>query len=204
MRQVVGGFQRAIGAGHGLIEVAGIAHHLAGLERGGFEFLAIGNRVVAGVGAVVPFDFQCLAALDRRPGIARHHGDAAQGLELRRQRTAFDLYHFDHAWDFHRRAAIEAFDLAAIHRGPRNGRVQHAVEMHVGAVHRTTIDDVLTVDGLGAFLTDISKFRRLLESQAFSRRHGQSASGGGQRAIAQFAARRFMNDFMKLRLALAD
>ncbi|MNP11725.1 hypothetical protein D3C76_1039260 [compost metagenome] len=75
--------------------------------------------------------------------------------------------------------------------------------MHVGAVHRTTVDDVFTVDGLGAFLADVTEFRRLLEPQAVTGRYGQSAGSGGERAIIQFAARGFVDDFMQLRMALA-
>ena len=76
--------------------------------------------------------------------------------------------------------------------------------MHVGAVHCAAIDDVGTVDGLGAFLTDVAKFRRLLESQAVTRRYCQRTGGSGEFAVAQFAAGRFVNDFVQLRMAFAN
>ncbi|MNX86491.1 hypothetical protein D3C86_1183770 [compost metagenome] len=204
VRQVVGGFQRTVGAAHDFVDVAGVAHHFAGLEGRSLQFLAVGDRVVAGIGAVIPLDFQCLTALDRRPGIVRHHGNAAQRLKLRRQRTTLDLHNLDHAGDFHRRNRIEGFDFAAVDRRPGNGGEQHAVEMHIGAVHRATVDDVVTVDGLGAFLADVAEFRRLLELQAVTRRNSQGTGSSGQRAIFQFATGRFVDDFVQLRMAFAD
>ncbi|MNO84771.1 hypothetical protein D3C76_761230 [compost metagenome] len=203
MRQVVGGFQRAVGAAHGLVDIAGVAHHFSGFERGGLQLLAVGNRVVAGVRAIVPFDFQRIAPLDRCPSVAGHHCDAAQGLKLRGQGTALDLDDLDHPRHFHRRTAIEALDLAAVHRRPGNGGEQHAIEMHVGAVYRATVDDVVAIDGLGAFLADIAKFRGLLESQAVPCRHGQGAGSCGQGAILQLTPGRLVDDFMQLGMAFA-
>jgi hypothetical protein len=46
--------------------------------------------------------------------------------------------------------------------------------MHVGAVHRATVDDVVTVDGFGAFLADVAEFRRLLEAQTVARGTGNA------------------------------
>ncbi|MNG10582.1 hypothetical protein D3C84_940600 [compost metagenome] len=51
------------------------------------------------------------------------------------------------ARDFQRSAGIEALDLAAVDRGPRNGGEQHAVEMHVSPINRLTPHNVFTVDG---------------------------------------------------------
>ncbi|MNF81204.1 hypothetical protein D3C84_634650 [compost metagenome] len=125
-------------------------------------------------------------------------------MKLGGQRTAVDLNDLQHTGDFHRRTAIETFDLAAIHRRAGDHREQHAVEMHIGAIHGTTIDDVVTVDGLGAFLADVAKFRRLLEPQAVTRRHRQRTGSDGERAVTQFTTARFMDDFVQLRVALAD
>ena len=76
--------------------------------------------------------------------------------------------------------------------------------MHVGTVNGATIDDVGTVDGLGAFLADVAEFRRLLEPQAVTRRHRQRTGSGGQGAVTQLTTGRFMDDFMQLRMAFAD
>ncbi|MNQ94650.1 hypothetical protein D3C85_1101730 [compost metagenome] len=76
--------------------------------------------------------------------------------------------------------------------------------MHVGAVHRTTVDDVFTVDGLGAFLADVTELLGLLEFQAVAGRNRQRTCGGGQGAISEFAARRLMDDLVQLRVTLTD
>ncbi|MOA24834.1 hypothetical protein D3C78_1455300 [compost metagenome] len=60
--------------------------------------------------------------------------------------------------------------------------------MHVGTVHRTTVDDVFSVDGLGAFLADVTELRGFLEFQAVAGRNRQGACGGSQSAISELAA----------------
>lgn len=116
----------------------------------------------------------------------------------------FDLHNLDHARDFHRSAGVDGLNLAAVHRRARNGGVEHAVEMHVCTVNGAAIDDIGTVDSLGAFLADIAEFRRLLEPQAVTRRYRQRTGCSGQSAVTQFTAGRFMDDFMQLCMAFAD
>ena len=153
--------------------------------------------------AVVPLDFQRVTALDRRPGIARHNGQAAQRLELRRQRTAFDSHDFEHARYFQRSAVIQRFDLAAIHRRSGNGGEEHAFEMYVSAVDGTAIDDVGAIDSAAAFLADVAEFRRLFEAQAVAGRHCQCTCCCRQLAITQFAPGWLVDHFMQLRTAFA-
>ncbi|MNO87266.1 hypothetical protein D3C76_786850 [compost metagenome] len=81
VRHIVSGLKRAIWIRDQVFDLAVFAHHFTGLERGGLQLFAVGDRVVAGVGAVVPFDFQRLAPLDRCPGVAGDHRHSAQRLE---------------------------------------------------------------------------------------------------------------------------
>ena len=82
MRQVVFADDHLVGALQGRIDVALLAHDQAGFARGFLERGAIGPGVVACIGAVIPDDLQRVAPLDRRAGVARDHGDAAERLEF--------------------------------------------------------------------------------------------------------------------------
>ena len=61
---------------------------LPGLRAASLSSRAIGVGGIDGVRAVVPGDLQLVAPLDRRPGVAGDHGDAAERLELGRDRRA--------------------------------------------------------------------------------------------------------------------
>jgi hypothetical protein len=82
MREVVLADDDLVGALQGRLRVTFLAQHEAGLARGLLELLAVGDRVVFAVGAVVPHQLQRVAALDCRTGVARDHGDAAERLEF--------------------------------------------------------------------------------------------------------------------------
>ena len=124
---LVGALQRAF-------DVAFLAHDEAGLARGLLELGAVGDRVVFGIGAIVPDDLQRVAALDRRAGIARDHGHAAERLEFRRPRPALDLHDLLDAGDLHAPPPVERDQLAAGHRRPRDHGILHAGQAHVRAV----------------------------------------------------------------------
>ena len=59
------------------------------------------------VGAVVPDDLQRVPPLDRRPGVARDHRDAAERLELGRPRPTLDFDHLLHAGNRERVLRVE-------------------------------------------------------------------------------------------------
>ena len=74
--------------------------------------------------------------------------------------------------------------------------------MHVGAVHRTAIDDVLAVDRPGRFLADVAELRSRLQPQAVPRRYRQGPGSGGQGAVAQFPPTGLVDHLVQLRPAL--
>ena len=122
VRQIVFADDDLVGALQSSLGVAFLAHDEARLARGLLELLAIGDGVVFAVGAVVPGQLQRVAALDRRAGVARDHGNAAERLEFRRPRPAAHLHHLLDAGDLQRRVRIERDQLAAGHRRARDAR----------------------------------------------------------------------------------
>ena len=80
--QVVLAHDYLVGALQGGLDVAFLAHDESGFWRGLFELGSIGDRVIFGVGAVVPGDLERVAALDRRAGVASNHRDPAERLEF--------------------------------------------------------------------------------------------------------------------------
>src|SRR5438309_11717964 len=85
------------GSGRSSNEVAVVARNRARRARGRLERGSVTNGVVALIWAIVPNDFESLAALNRGPGIARNHRDAAKRIEFRCAWRRFDLYDPNHA-----------------------------------------------------------------------------------------------------------
>ena len=98
-------------------------------QPGTFRQLAIvGEHLCAGtlfgVG-VVPLHFKSLAALHRRPGILRQHGNALR-----------NLHDIDHALDGLGSRCVERFHRAAEARRVRHHRGDHAGTADVERIHR--------------------------------------------------------------------
>src|SRR5206468_2317254 len=78
-------------------DVSIVADHLPRLARRLLERRLEGRGIVRGVRAIVPLDLEGLPALDRGPGVATDHRDAAQRVELRGRRARLDFHHADHS-----------------------------------------------------------------------------------------------------------
>ena len=95
---VVIGLELSGGAGERAVEIAAIAHYLAGLVNAAEEFLLVRVGIETGVSGIeVPIDLQLLAALHGGTGGIRHHGDAAQLLEQVRLLERRKLHRLPHA-----------------------------------------------------------------------------------------------------------
>ena len=148
VRDVVLGVEPTRGAGRRGSEVPVVAHDLARFVRRLFERRLEGHRIVAGIRAVVPRDFERLAALHGRPGVSGDDRHATKGIEVSRRRTVLDLHDLLHARHFERLGSVEARYLAAVHGGTRHDGVQHPVEPGVDAVLGLAAHDVAAVDQL--------------------------------------------------------
>ncbi|MCU0990961.1 MAG: hypothetical protein MUE63_15685, partial [Xanthomonadales bacterium] len=116
MRRVVLGFhagrrgrQRRLGVALVALGRAGPAHRLQ-------QRLLVRRRIVIGVGAVLPFDAQQVARLQRRPTVVGDHGQAAQRPVIRRRHGRRDLDHPLHAGHRQGRVGGVGLDLAEHHR----------------------------------------------------------------------------------------
>ena len=185
-------------------EVPVVAHDLRGLVRRLLERGLVRHGIVARVRSVVPNDLQRLAALHRRPRVLGDHGDAAEGLELRRRRAPLDLDDAHDARHLERVGGVEALHLAAVHRRTRHHRVEHARQPGVDAVLGLPGHDVRTVDELELALADVAELRRILEADSVARRHGHLRGRLGERAVTELAAGRTMHDLVIPRLHFAD
>ena len=145
--------------------------------------------------AVVPHDLELVAALHRRPGVAGDDGDAAERLELRRDRRRVDPDHPDDARHLQGVRVIDALHLAAEDRRARDDGVQHPLGARVDPVDRLAGRDVAVVDEPDHLVgSDVAERRRVLQLQRLARRDRQRRGGGGERAVAERALRRRVHD----------
>ena len=111
----------------------------------------------------------------------RDDGDAAERLELGRdlgaRRSATTL---TTPGTFERRGVVEARDLAAEDRRPRDHGVEHAVEPRVDAVDRRAGGDVAVVDQADLVLADVAEAR----SGSLSRTLSRAGTGSSAAAAA--------------------
>ena len=203
MRQVVFADNHLVGGLQGGVHVALLAHHQARLARGVLEFGAIGRRIVFGVGAVVPDDLQRVPSLDRSPGVAGDHGDAAERLEFGWPGPTLDLHHLFDAGDLHRVATVERYQLAAGHRRPGDHGVFHAGEPDVAAIGGGADGNVAEIDDADLALAEVAEVLRVLQFQAGNARYRLPGRVGRQVAESETAAAGRMNHLMVYGLDLA-
>ena len=201
MRRVVLGGDHARGGFQRRIRIAVVALDLAGLAHILFQHRAIGLRVVGLVRPVVPDDLQGFAALQGRPGVLRHHGDAAERVELRGRGRAVELHHLLDARHLQRLGRIERHDLAADHRRTRHHGELHAVEHHILPVGCLAGRDVRQVDQRHVALADVAERGRLLELHVGLRRHRERRRIRRDLAVAELASARAVHDLVVLRHA---
>ena len=118
--------------------------------------------------------------------------------------VAVDREHLDDARHLHRFGGIEALDLAAQHRRTRNDRIQHPGQAGVDAELRLAVDDDRPVGERGVVLADVAELRRILQLQRLARRHVELGRGDGERAVAQPATARLVDDLVVPRLDLVE
>ena len=200
MRQIVLTHDDLVGALQGGFHVTLLAQHQAGLPCGCLQFGPVGDRFVFAVGAIVPDDLQGVAALDRRAGVARDHGYAAERLEFGRPRPALDFHHLLDAGNFHCRRPVERRNFAASHRRPRNDGVFHAGQADVGAVTRGADRDVAQIDHADLAFAQIAEILWVFQLQAFDTRHRLLGGIGCQIAKANAPSARTVDDLVIDRL----
>src|SRR5262249_25687107 len=98
---------------------------------------------------------------------------------------------------------IEARHLAAVNWGTRHDSVEHPIEPGVDAVLRLAGGDVPAVDQLQLTLADVAELLRIFQSQRVPCPHRLTGGGLSERAVSELAARRLVEDYVILRLALA-
>ncbi len=156
------------------VEVAVVAHHLAG-RREQRRALRIERCARLGrKGAARPLDLEGVAALQRGPGVVGDHRHP--GRQVGRDRLArLRARHHDHrthAWHGTRRGVVEARDAAVKIRATQHHRDARLGLLDVDAVARAAGDDVRGVH-YAPRLADHAVLGRLLE------RHGL----GGERKL---------------------
>ena len=194
MREVIFGFQPLGRSFQGGLDIAVVAHHLAGLAGGLFQFGFVRLGIVAAVRPLIPFQLEGLAALDGRPGVAGDHGYAAERVEIGGRRTAFQFQHPHHPRHLEGIAGVVFQDFATEHRRPRHHRVQHALEAGIDAVLATARNQGRSVVNSELALADIAEFRRVLQMQTIAGGRRQPGGGPGQLAVAQRPAAGRMQD----------
>ncbi len=187
----------------GGVHVAPLAHHLGRLAGLRLQLLPVRDRVVAGLGSGIPRHLQRLAALERRPGVIRDHGQAAQRLHPLGKTRRLQLHDVPHSRHPERGLAVEAGGLAAHGRGALDGRVQHPRDAGVDAELRPARDDVGHVHQLPA-LADVAPLRPGLELQRRRVGGGQRRGPLRQLAVAEAPAAGPVVDEVLGRLALLD
>src|SRR5205085_11597613 len=143
---------------------------------------------------------QGIAALDRRAGVARDDGDAAERLEFRGPRPALDFHHLLDPGNLHRLRSVERHHLAAGHWRPGNDGVFHAGQADVGAVTRGAYRDVAEIDHADLAFAQIAEILWVFQLQAFDTRHRLLGGIGCQIAKANAASARAMDDLVIDRL----
>lgn len=204
VRQVVLGLELARRGRQGRRGVAVVAERLAGPTRGPLQRRLVGDGVVGRVRPVGPLELEGVAALERGPGVARDHCDAAERVEHRRQGRGRQRRHANDAGDLERLAGVEAGQLAGQHRRTGDHGVEHAVEAHVDAVGGLAAHDALAIDVSHRAGADVAELLRILQPQRVARRHGQAARIGGQFSEAEPASAAHVEHRMLARRDLAD
>ena len=203
VRGVVLGLQHLRGAARGGVEVALVAHRLAGLAHGLQQLLLEAFRIVVRVRTVIPLDLEQVAGLQRRPAVAGDDRHAAQRLVHDRRLGGRQFDHLLDAGHGPRLVGVERADPAQHHRRARDRGVLHAGQHDVGAVDRLAADDALQVDAL-QFLADVAELLRRFQRQLLRRRHRQRGRRGDQFGEVRRAAAGAVRDAVVLRAALGS
>ena len=185
-RRRVGGLDHLAALGELGVHVAQVAHHLLRLPHRGDELLLVGFGLERGVGAVVPFDLQCLAAFERRPGVVGNHRHTAERLEHERRLRRRQRDGLAHALHRQRRLVVEALHRAAHDRRMLDRRVHHPLAERVEAERGLAGGDVAQVVDL-AFLADEIPVGLVLELEILVLRHRQLRRVGDDRGKRQAA-----------------
>ena len=196
MRQIVLAHDHLVGALQGGVDVSFLPHDQPWLARGLFELGSIGNRLVFGIGPVIPDDLQRVAPLDRRTGIARDHGHPAERLELGRPRPALDFHDLLDAGNLHCFRPVEGREFAPGYRRPGYHGILHARQADVGAVLRFADGDVAEIHDADLAFAEIAEVLGVLEFQIFDARHRLLRCIGCQIAKAEAASARIVDDLM--------
>ncbi len=191
------------GGGERAVDIALVAHDMTGPLRCRLELGAIGDRVVARIGAEIPADLEFLAALLRRPGVGGNDRNAAQRIEPRGNRSCGDLHHLLDTRHFESVRGVEGQDLAAIDWAALDRRIFHSRQHDIDAVGRLAAHHVLEIDDWNWF-ADVTTVVCRLEPQlhVVGRRYLQGR--GDLRSIAewQLPSSRDVNDHVIARAAV--
>ena len=191
VREAIGRFDGLRGLGELAGGIAALQRDLAVLFRQRFVIAEHRVRRTRLRAAVVPGHLQRFAALDRGPGVVRHHRHAAA-----------DLHHVDHARHGFRGGGVEGFWLAAEARAVRDGRDQHARQLDVDGVVLAAVGLGARVDARGRVLADQRPRLRVLQRDLA--RHRQRRGGGDQAAVGRAAVAAGVDHFAVRGRQLAD
>ena len=149
--RVVGRFERLAALGELRVHVAQLARDAAGLARGIEHGLLVRGRIVSGVLAQIPFDFQFLARLQRGPTVVGDHRRAAQRLETVGRLGQIQHDHLLDALHLFGFGIVAGFQRGAHHRRALDRRIHHARHARVDAENRLARDDRLQIDDGNVF-----------------------------------------------------
>ena len=183
-----------------------------------FQHLPIGIRGVVGIVAgrvQVPFNLQGPAPFHGRPGIGCNHSDAAKGIEGGRLIRRFNTDDLLNAGHLQGCAVVDALDLRTVHRWPGNDRIEHILQIHVGAKHRLPGDNILAINGLRVggcqlaidqtgLLADKAQLVVRLQEQSISPGHIEISRRTGKLSKAKLPARSRVNHLVHLCTHLGD
>ena len=175
------------------VGISVVAYDQAGLCRGCLHLLSERHGIIAGVRAFIPDELEFLAAHDCRPGVARHHGDAAHRHELGRPRPALNLDDLLDAGNLECLGRIERYQLAADDRWTGNDSELHPGDLGIDAICCMTDSDVMQIDDWNRASADIAELARVLQLQRLHCGYRQCARCVGEFAVAEHVARLQMN-----------
>ena len=177
------------------VRIADSMHDFPRLARGLLQFFFVIGGVVGGVAAIVPIDFELLAAFECGKRVVGDDRHPAQWLKAMRRLEGIHRNGFLYADHFQSRGVIHRLYLSSQHRRMRNGGVEHAIDPHVHAKQRLARANFCHVETRRR-LPNVAPFLRRLKRQLFFLWDGLFGGKRSQFSISELASGILVGDDM--------